>query len=102
MKFHEHFRRSIDKNIKVAIMTRPCEDFKEKDRPQLRETLDILRNDGVNLLFKSGVHQKFAVIDERIVWYGSMNLLSFGTSEETMMRLESSNIASELLKSVGL
>ena len=102
MKFHEHFRRAIDKNIKVAIMTRPCEDFKEKDRPQLRETLDILRNDGVNLLFKSGVHQKFAVIDERIVWYGSMNLLSFGTSEETMMRLESSNIASELLKSVGL
>ncbi len=102
MKFHEHFRRSIDKNIKVAIMTRPCEDFKEKDRPQLRETLDILRNDGVNLLFKSGVHQKFAVIDERIVWYGSINLLSFGTSEETMMRLESSNIASELLKSVGL
>ena len=102
MKFHEHFRRSIDKNIKVAIMTRPCEDFKEKDRPQLRETLDILRNDGVNLLFKSGVHQKFAVIDERIVWYGSINLLSFGTSEETMMRLERSNIASELLKSVGL
>ncbi len=102
MNFREHLRRAIDMNIKVTIMTRPCEDFKEKDRPQLSDTLDVLRNDGVNLLFKSGVHQKFAVIDDRIVWYGSVNLLSFGTSEETMMRLESSNIASELLKSLGL
>jgi phosphatidylserine/phosphatidylglycerophosphate/cardiolipin synthase-like enzyme len=102
MKFREQLGRAIHKNIQVAIMTRPCEDFKEKDRTQLSDTLDILRNDGVNLLFKSGVHQKFAVIDERIVWYGSINLLSFGTAEETMMRLESSNIASELLKSVGL
>lgn len=102
MKFREQLRRAIDKNIKVTIMTRPCEDFKEKDRPELSETLNILRRDGVNLLFKSGVHQKFAIIDERIVWYGSINLLSFGSSEETMMRLESSNIASELLKSVGI
>ena len=102
IKFREQLRRAIDKNVKVTIMTRPCKDFKEKDKSQFSDTLDILRNDGVNLLFKSGVHQKFAIIDERIVWYGSINLLSFGTAEETMMRLESSNIASELLKSVGV
>ncbi len=99
-QFHQYFKRGVGKNIKVTIMTRPCEGFKEKDRPNLQDTLDILRNDGVSLLFRSGVHQKFAVIDERIVWYGSINLLSFGNAEETMMRIESSNIASELLRSI--
>ncbi len=54
------------------------------------------------LLFKSNIHQKFAIKDERIIWYGSINLLSFGNAEETVIRLESSNIAGELMKSVDL
>lgn len=43
---------------------------------------------------------KNAIIDQSIVWYGSINLLGYGRSEETMMRLESANIAYELLKSL--
>jgi phosphatidylserine/phosphatidylglycerophosphate/cardiolipin synthase-like enzyme len=31
---------------------------------------------GVRLLFKANIHQKFAIIDQKIVWYGSINLLS--------------------------
>jgi len=83
-------------------MTRPCEDFEEKERLILQHTLDALKNEGVNLLFKSNIHQKFAVLDERIVWYGSINLLSFGNAEESIMRLESSNIANELMKSIDM
>ncbi len=52
------------------------------------------------MLFKSGIHQKFTVIDQQIVWYGSINLLSFGASEESIMRLDSLNVASELLGAV--
>ncbi len=32
------------------------------------------------------------------IWYGSINILSYGNAEESVMRLESSNIATELLK----
>jgi phosphatidylserine/phosphatidylglycerophosphate/cardiolipin synthase-like enzyme len=46
------------------------------------------------------IHQKFAVTDQRIVWYGSSNLLSFGNAEESIMRLESPNIANELMKTI--
>lgn len=58
-----------------------------------------VKNEWVDIKFRSGIHQKFAVIDKIIVWYGSINLLSFGSSEESVMRLESVGIASELLKS---
>ena len=50
----------------------------------------------------SNIHQKFAVIDQRIAWYGSINLLSFGYSEESIMRLMSSSIAYELTKSIDI
>jgi len=60
----------------------------------------LLREVGISIVFKSNIHQKFAVIDQKIVWYGSINLLSFGSAEESIMRLENLNIANELIKSV--
>ena len=49
---------------------------------------------------KIKLYQKFAIIYQKIVWYGSINLLSFGNAEESIMRLESSNVANELIKSI--
>jgi phosphatidylserine/phosphatidylglycerophosphate/cardiolipin synthase-like enzyme len=43
---------------------------------------------------KDNIHQKFAVIDYRVVWYGSINFLSYGKSEESVMRVENSNVYS--------
>ncbi len=76
-------------------------DYKEKDRLSVRETAGLIENAGINLIFKSNIHQKFAIVDQRIVWYGSVNLLSFGSSEESIMRLDSLNIANELANTIG-
>jgi phosphatidylserine/phosphatidylglycerophosphate/cardiolipin synthase-like enzyme len=84
----------------VVVVTRTAEDFKDKDLTARQTALDFLRNSGVVVFFKSNIHQKFAVMDEKIVWYGSINLLSFGSAEESVMRLESSNIAGELIRSI--
>jgi phosphatidylserine/phosphatidylglycerophosphate/cardiolipin synthase-like enzyme len=67
----------------------------------LEETVASLQDAGVRLLFKAKIHQKFAVIDEKIVWYGSINILSYGGAQESIMRLESPNIAQELMKDLG-
>ncbi len=93
-------QRAIRRGVSVTIVTRSSEDYKPKDIGSWNESIAILRNIDAKLLFKPSIHQKFAIIDQKIVWYGSINLLSFGTSEESMMRLVSTNIAYELLKSV--
>lgn len=104
----QYFEQAISKNVKIIVTTRPVEEYREKDKFVLKCILDTLENMGVQLLLKSNIYQKFAVIDQRIVWYGSINLLSFGNAEESIMRLvgihpfgKSSNIANELLKSIG-
>lgn len=58
--------------------------------------------DGVQMVYKPNIHQKFAIIDNKITWYGSINFLSFGYSEESIMRLESSSIARELTESINM
>ena len=42
--------------------------------------------------------ERFAIIDKEIVWYGSMNLLSKADVEDNLMRVESKDIAAELLE----
>lgn len=91
---------ALKNKVKVVIVTRPIEDFQGKDTTALQETLELLKSTGVSIVFRSNIHQKFAVMDQKIVWYGSINLLSFGSAEESIMRLESPNIANELIKSI--
>ena len=92
------FRTALQKQINVTLLTRPAEDHKEG--AVLPALFAEMKSLGVSLVFQSGIHQKFAIFDRRIVWYGSINLLGYGHSEETLMRLESAAIAGELLRSL--
>jgi superfamily II DNA or RNA helicase len=91
---------ALDRKVKVVVITRPSTDFREKNFTTLEETLALLVASGIQVIFKSNIHQKFAICDQKIVWYGSINLLSFGRAEESIMRLENASIADELLGSI--
>ncbi len=96
----DYWKNNLHQNVNMTIITRPINDFKEADQPAINDTLSFLKISGVKTLFRSNIHQKFAIIDNRIVWYGSINLLSFGNAEESIMRLENSFIAKELKESI--
>jgi superfamily II DNA or RNA helicase len=91
------FMTGINNGAKLTIITLPETDYKERDRLTFEEMISSIKNTGASIIFKSNIHQKFAVIDQRIVWYGSINLLSFGNSEESIMRLDNLSIANELI-----
>jgi len=95
-----HLKIALEKKVHVLIVTRPKEDFKPKDHATIQRTLDLLTVCGSSVVFKSNIHQKFAVMDQKIVWYGSINLLSYGSALESIMRIESANIANELVNSL--
>jgi phosphatidylserine/phosphatidylglycerophosphate/cardiolipin synthase-like enzyme len=96
----QHLRIALDKGIRAIVITRPAEDFKTRDRAALQRVLKMLEDNNISVVFKSNIHQKIAIMDQKIVWYGSINLLSYGSAQESIMRIESSNIANELIKSI--
>jgi len=100
LQITEHFCEILKKQVEITIITRPAGDFKEGRRTSLEQIFKTVEEIGVRLIFKSNIHQKFAIIDDKTTWYGSINLLSFGYSEESIMRLESSSIAYELAESI--
>jgi superfamily II DNA or RNA helicase len=100
IQFLHDLQPALSKNIKVVIVTRPAEDFGNKDSNLWQEAIEKIKAANIHLIFKSKIHQKFAIIDQKTIWYGSINLLSYGSSEESMMRIESTKIAYELIGSL--
>jgi superfamily II DNA or RNA helicase len=96
----QHLMTALQRKVRVVVVTRPIEDFQGKETTALQGSLNLLKDAGVTLVYRSNIHQKFAVMEQRILWYGSINLLSFGNAEESIMRLDSPNIAYELIKSI--
>ena len=96
----QHLRIALDKGVRAIVVTRPAEAFQAKDRFALERVLEMLKGNGISVVFRPNIHQKFAVMDQKTVWYGSINLLSYGSAQESIMRIESSNIANELIKSI--
>jgi hypothetical protein len=38
----------------------------------LRDLFLTVETDGVRMLYKSNIHLKFAIIDNKITWYGAL------------------------------
>lgn len=93
----QHIYRASINGAAITVVTRPPEDFTGESSRTANELIQLLNSAGMKVVFKSKMHQKYAIIDQKIVWYGSVNFLSFGFGEESVMRLESYDIASELL-----
>ena len=62
------------------------------------ELLERLRKAGFEIRLVEDSCEHYAVIDNEIVWYGSMNLLSKEDAEDNLMRACSKDIAEELLE----
>lgn len=86
--------------VTVTVVTRPPEDFKEKERDTVIQNTELLLDHGIQVKYKSEFHQKFTVIDQKAAWYGSVNFLSYGTHEESIMRFESYDLAGQLIDTV--
>jgi superfamily II DNA or RNA helicase len=69
-------------NTNVTVVTKQPDNYSEKDKVKINECIEMLTQHGIIVKTRNGIHQKFAIMDQRIIWYGSINLLSYGTSED--------------------
>lgn len=84
--------------LKVTVITWHPDVYRYGKEEHRLLMLETLRTAGVAIKCAQDNCQHFAVIDERIVWYGSMNLLSRDDVEDNIMRLESREVAEEILE----
>ena len=91
------FNRLVKRGVKVYVITR---DPKEHQPPYIKQSereIQHFERIGVQTLICLGKHhRKLAIIDRKILWEGSLNILSQNNSREIMRRIEGSNHAKDM------
>lgn len=91
-------RKRQELGVKVTIVTWHPDAYIYGRDDNRMELMERLRMAGFEIKLVEETCEHFAVIDEEIVWYGSMNLLSKEDVDDNLMRVCSKEIAAELLE----
>lgn len=90
-------RRAYSKGIKVYIITRDPNDHSDGYEVQSESEIEALEALGIQVFLCTGNHhRKLAIIDRKILWEGSLNILSQTKSREIMRRLDGGGFAVDM------
>jgi len=84
--------------VKLTVITLNPEGYPEEKIKDTKRLVEILKKCGIRIKLQEHMHEHFAIIDDEIVWYGSMNLLSRAKVDDNLMRVKSKDAARELLE----
>ncbi len=96
LRIIKYLSKVISFGISVRIITVLPTELKEPARKSMEDSITLLRSCGVNIVYQPNAYQKFAVIDNRIVWYGNVNFLGYDSAESNVLRLVGSDVAMQL------
>src|SRR3990167_3127740 len=95
-------RKLVAKDVRVYIMTRDPLEHTNGYEEQSELEIQALEAEGIQVLLCTGNHhRKLAILDRRILWEGSLNILSQTKSREFMRRLEGGGFAVDLFNFIG-
>ena len=91
------------RKVRIVINTRdPHEHDEERRRDDAHRAVARLQREGIQVLYTGGHHRKLIILDRSILYEGSLNALSQNSSSEIMRRIESVQLAWQMVKFVGL
>ena len=85
-----------------TINTKPLDEHDTILRDRATYAIAELQEIGVKVLFTSGHHRKLAIIDDLVLYEGSLNILSQSDSCEIMRRIEDKVSVLQMLRFIGL
>jgi hypothetical protein len=83
--------------VSVKVVTRPWD--------QKNNTWDIkgtqaISEAGIELIYRPHMHEKVVIIDDQILYHGSLNILSHSDSKDSMLRFKSPAILKDVNESI--
>jgi len=95
-------RKLSKRGVQVVINTRNPEEHDGVYQFQAESAIANLQNLGITVLYTAGHHRKLAIIDGRITYEGSLNILSQSDTCEIMRRIYSEQLANQMLSFLNL
>lgn len=90
-------QKALSSGIDIALHTKDADGYEPKYQEAMREAITMLKQSGISVHVYKELQQRYAVVDESIVWYGSVDFLAYGRKDTDVLRFVNPDIAGELL-----
>lgn len=101
--FRSVFKNILEKGVRIYIFTRDPKEREPAMAVQSEAEIQNFERIGIQTLICIGNHhRKLAILDRKILWEGSLNILSQTKSREIMRRIESEKLTLEMFKFLKL
>lgn len=90
------------RNVRIIVNTKPFDEHNPLLYEQVLWAIEEMQAINIEVFLTVGHHRKFAVIDDNILWEGSLNILSQNDSCELMRRMQSIELVNEILRFTDL
>lgn len=91
------FIRMKSRGVKFIVNTRHPAEHEPPFDTHARKAIEKLQSVDAHILFTGGHHRKLAIIDRRVLWEGSLNILSQNDSCEIMRRTGSKQLTQQMI-----
>ncbi len=93
-----YFEKLVRKGVQIFIITRYPKEHNEAMEQHSEAGIRYFEGLGVQVLLCEGHHRKLSMIDRKLLWEGSLNILSQTHSREFMRRIDSRQLTEDLFK----
>ena len=87
-----------ENGVSVTVITTNPEDVVYGNVELCHELVREMQQAVIRVVTKAEVEERFAVIDDELVWHGGMNLLGKEDAWDNLMRIKNHQVAAELLE----
>jgi len=94
--------KALRRGVSITINTRDPQFHEGVMQQYASSGITLLQDIGVEVLYTGNHHRKLAIVDSKILYEGSLNILSQSNSCEVMRRIESTGLAEQMLRFTGL
>lgn len=95
--FSPVFRKLLERGVKIIVITRDPNEHRDEYAIQAEREITNFEVRGIQTLLCVGNHhRKLAILDRKILWEGSLNILSQTKSREIMRRIDSKGLTMQM------
>ena len=91
---------ALKSGVRVCVHTRSSVCYEENQREEIETVINMVKLQGIEVVDGEEPQQRYAIIDESIVWYGNIDFLAYARKDSDVLRFENADIAGDLMELV--
>ncbi len=82
---------------RIVLCTKALDEYIDKHRTYISEFINDAEKERIQVIQLPKNRYKFVIVDNKIVWYGGIDILGGSYDDNSLIRIEDGDLANELV-----